>query len=480
MGAYFRFHERSIERKLEAEATSGVVKPPQPPTLGAALAAGADRRTMIPILGLREYWYPALAANRVPKRKPLYWRMLGDEIALFRAADGSIAAVSDICPHRGASLAKGVCVFRGTVSCPYHGATFDAKGDCKAFLGEGPQSQIAEKLHVRSYPTRTLRGFVFIWMGDDEPAPIEEDVPPEFLDDEKAMLFPTYTYWPTNWILAIENQNDSHNCHWAHRNSLMNLTMNRSRSATPIGPRTKLIADRALLPMMKNQEYYKDENGKELFSLYYPGVDGYWPRSWRKIIWAIYKPWYKLVLNPWRMSEERLYKAPEEWAARTGVSAWHLPCQVRVNHGIGVLNRFAVPVSENLSRVIYFYMRRKPRSVLLRLWSRFWFFAWFNWWLHYNFSGQDARITAPCRYWTPENLSSTDSHLIMLRKLITERSRDAKKAQREGRSGRDSAFADDAVLQQQKEHGLGEASLEEAAEVAEAAPVWEMFTKGLR
>ena len=483
MGAYFRFEERAVERKLAAEATRGVVKPAATATLGAVASTGpvTDRRTLIPILGLREYWYPALAARRVPRKRPLYWRMLGDEIAFFRTKDGGIGAVSDICPHRGASLSQGICVFKGTVSCPYHGATFDETGACKAFLGEGPGSHIADKLHVKSYPTRVLRGWVFIWMGEEAPAPIEEDVPPEFFDTDKTMLFTTYTYWPTNWILAIENQNDSHNGQWAHRNSMMNLTSNRGRSPTPIGPRTKLIADRSLIPLMQNQNYYKDENGKEQFSLYYPSLDGYWPRNWRKVIWAILKPWYKYVIyNSWRMDEKRLLTANEEWCGKLGANAWHLPCQVRVNHGIGMFNRFAVPVSENISRVVYFYMRSRPSSALLRGIKSLWWHGYYKWWMCYNFSGQDARIAAPCRYWTPENLSATDSHLIMLRKLVTERSRDAKLSQRRGEGRRAAALADDEILMEQKKQGVGEGSLEEAAAVAQEAPVWDFLRKGFK
>ncbi|HLZ70355.1 MAG TPA: hypothetical protein VKV26_10660 [Dehalococcoidia bacterium] len=38
------------------------------------------------------------------------------------------------------------------------------------------------------FPTRTLKGIVFVWMGQDErePAPIEEDVPEEFFDPRPA------------------------------------------------------------------------------------------------------------------------------------------------------------------------------------------------------------------------------------------------------------------------------------------------------
>lgn len=69
---------------------------------------GAGQRSDPP-LDLREYWYPALPARRVPRNKPLYWRMLGDELALFHTRDCSIGAVSDVCPHRGASMSRGYC-----------------------------------------------------------------------------------------------------------------------------------------------------------------------------------------------------------------------------------------------------------------------------------------------------------------------------------------------------------------------------------
>jgi len=476
MGAYFRFFERRTEKKLAQDATRGMLPPPDIQALGTAQDGDAvtDRRQMVPPLGLKEYWYPALPARRVKSRKPLYWQMLGQELALFRDKDGNIAAVSDICPHRGASMSRGDCFYQGTISCPYHGATFDASGECKAFLPEGPDSRMVGNLKIRVYPTRTLRGWVFIWMGEGVPAPIEEDVPPELFDEKATVFLSTYTYWPANWILAIENQNDSHNGFYVHRNSLMQLTTYRGRSRTPVGPRSKLINDRALTPLMKNQNYYADKaTGKEPLQLYYPGVDGYWPLGqWRSWLWALFRPWYKLVYNPWRMSPKRYpYRAPEEWAGDAGVSAWHLPCMVRVNFGVFSLTRSAVPVTANLSRVVYFHHRRRaPFGILGAAVQHVWFHAYFNYWLHYNFSGADGQVAAPCRYWTEENLSATDSHLVMLRKLVTERSRDAKMArgtqEKQEIPGSELRF----FREQQARGDQVDQSLDEAAAHTELAP----------
>lgn len=435
MGAYFRFYERSVERDLAANATRGVVQPSSTvrTPLGTPKAPGEkafDRRQLVPPLGLREYWYPALPASRVKAAKPLYWVMLGEELAFFRNKEGGISAVSDVCPHRGASMSRGDCFYEGTVSCPYHGATFDAKGECVAFITEGPASRMVGHLKIRSYPTRVLRGWVWVWMGDGEPAPLEEDVPPEFLNEGESAQFHTYTYWPASWILAIENQNDAHNASFVHRNSLMQLMAPKGRRRTPIGPRSRLVEDRALIPLMTNQNYYANEEGVTPYQLYYPGVDGVWPLGkWRKAVWAVFKPWQALVNNKWRRDPKRYpVKAPDEWASVAGGSGWHLPCAIRVNFGYYMYTRYAVPVSANLSRVIYFHHRPKPSNWLSSLRLKAWFYGYFNYWLHYNFSGQDALEAAPCRYWTPENFAPTDSHLVLLRKLITERSRDARRA----------------------------------------------------
>jgi len=431
MGAYFRFFENRIEKKLKSEASRGVQPPPVVPFGIARGGEGAvtDRRQLIPPLGLREYWYPAMPASKVPKKRPLFWRMLGDEIAFFRGKnEGEIHAVTDVCPHRGASMSDGFCFYKGTISCPYHGATFDGEGVCKAFIPEGPDSKmLGDNLPIKTYPTRVLRGYVFIWMGEEAPAPIEEDVPPEFFGEkaDETHLFHTYTYWHCTWLVAIENQNDSHNGFFAHRNSLMQLAQKRGRARTPIGPRSRLYKDCALIPMMKNQNYYVDpKTGKEPYQLYYPEIDAHWPiGQWRRWLWMLCTPISKyLVMNKWR---KQYRSGAEEWADVTS-SLWHLPSMVRVNFGFFAFTRAAVPVTENLCRVVYFHHRPKMKLAIGRLIQKLWFHGYFNYWLHYNFSGQDGEVAAPCRYWTPEILSSTDSHLVMLRKLVTERSRDAK------------------------------------------------------
>ena len=432
MGALIRFREQRIERHLRHQATSGHRPIPSARRFGTG---PEDPRHGIPPLGLREYWYPALPSDRVGAHRPTYWRMLGDELCLFRDEHGEVAAISDVCPHRGATLSGGRCFYRGTVACPYHGAVFDATGRCRAFLTEGPDSKMPATLSVRAYPTVDLRGWVWIWMGEGEPVEPALDIPPELFEPESTVILSDYTYWPTSWVVAIENQGDAHNALYVHRNSLEQLVADRSRKRTPIGPRSTVFEDRAVVARLTNARYY-ERDGEVPFQMWYEGVRGRWPLTrWRQRLWRLLGPINRHVVEGSlrkRLSRSHPYQSPEEWGGggqgrgSRQAGCWHLPCAVRVNTAFWMHTRFAVPVTEDLCRVVYLNTRR-TRFAATRVVLQVWFRLWFRWLHFYNFSGQDAAVAAPCRYWTQETLAPTDSHLVRLRALIVEGSRDARR-----------------------------------------------------
>ena len=135
------------------------VAPPEPlqSGKGAIPKLSGDIRHLIPKLGLRNYWYPALADSKVGRRKPVKVSMLGEELCLFRGAGGDVVAIQDICPHRGARLSEGDCHYKGTVACPYHGWVYDESGKNVMVLSEGPNSPVCGKAgtEAKAYPTRT-------------------------------------------------------------------------------------------------------------------------------------------------------------------------------------------------------------------------------------------------------------------------------------------------------------------------------------
>ena len=127
----------------------------------------SEARKEVPELGYLNYWYPAVP-SRTLRNKPLAIRLLGQDIVLYRSR-GKVCALQDRCAHRGLPLSIGKVRFPGTITCPYHGWTFNGEGACVAVLTEGPQSKIPGKARVRTYPVEERADTVWVFVGDMEP-----------------------------------------------------------------------------------------------------------------------------------------------------------------------------------------------------------------------------------------------------------------------------------------------------------------------
>lgn len=373
-----------------------------------------DVRQEIPELGLPEYWYPAIEASKVGSRRPTSIRIMDRVLALFRGADGSVAAVSDICPHRGAKITQGQCHFRGTITCPYHAWTFDERGECVAVLSEGPESVIPgrEDARIRVFPTRTIHGMVFVWMGDGPPAPIEEDVPEEFFEPGFSIRYTTVD-WNVNWRLSVENILDSHAI-YVHRNSIEFYLLSREAllglaNLGPRRPKPDVINNRAIDWGMPNIAAPGKRDGPPRAKPYrrsYPGLGGQkWPKYGARLIW------HNLVSLVIGKVPPPLLKT-REW---TG--AFHLPGYARFDFGSYVYTRATVPIDPHTSRIIYFFAT-KANSWRGRGKNALWFTLWKNWSMHYNFSGQDQLPIESQTYTSPEHMSPTDIFPISIRRLI--------------------------------------------------------------
>ena len=176
---------------------------------GNATTHAASSVDQVPELGYRNYWYPAIRAGKLDK-KPQHIKLLGDDVVLFRNLETRAAyAMADRCPHRRAPLSQGNIFFSGTLSCPYHGWTFNTDGDLVAVLTEGPDCPMVGKVRQRTYPVREFRGLIWIWMGDGAPVPLEDDLPPE-ISDPANTLFSSIETWDANWRPITENTDGYH------------------------------------------------------------------------------------------------------------------------------------------------------------------------------------------------------------------------------------------------------------------------------
>jgi len=397
-----------------------------------------DGRERMPQLGLQEYWYPALLAKKVGTKHPRELKITGQSLVFFRNAANEVVALARECPHRGAYLSHGVSHFKGTLSCPYHGWTFDGEGNCLAVLGEGPESEIpgSRGSRARNFPTKTLKGVVFVWMGDGKPAPIEEDVPPEFFSG-KYVVAAAQQLWNANWRPSIENYSDAH-VYFLHRNSIEMLTRSPGQmfAISHFGsdrPPIIRVNDRALIfePRPGNVANHKsaaeDETNKgdvELeqkpprpFQDTYPALGGgKWPPTRARLYFSRFCGLFRRLVP----SSPPMTEPGTEWG-----NGLHLPCTVRVDYRHIMFTRFEVPVDEGHTNNFYFLAARRKNLASELFWKAY-INLYYRWKMVSNFSRQDGSMAAITDYTTPERLSPSDRFPREWRRFVIECARKPK------------------------------------------------------
>ena len=319
-------------------------------------ASGIGPFDYCPKLGFREYWYPGIETRKV-RTKPVYLKMLGDDLVVFRDTAGKIVALSDWCPHRGARLSLGMCEFKGTVTCPYHGYTFDGTGQCVAGLIERPDSPFVGKLRARAYPTEERMGIVFVWMGETAPVPLDEDLPEELCDPElTGARYLRVKVWEANWTEPMAQGIDFHEF-YLHRGvnfwRLFNYRLPFFRAKAVYTGGVKITSEGET---WVNAAWAAPHFGHA----FYPGVQATWPRH----------TWWRRLAGGLRRGDPPL---PRYRGVQHNVE---LPSKIRVIIGASIHLRWMVPVNEHDTRVWTFTVVRKPRSALHTAWQALWYYAY--------------------------------------------------------------------------------------------------------
>jgi phenylpropionate dioxygenase-like ring-hydroxylating dioxygenase large terminal subunit len=162
-------------------------------------------------LGLRNYWYPVLQAEELPAGRPVGFRVLGENLAAWRDAQGRPNVVRDRCPHRSIRLSVGR-VLNGDLQCSLHGLRFNGEGRCVLIPWETETSRIHDKMAVQAYRAAELGGYIWAYLGDAAKAPpLADEVPEELSKPDEFLWFrlPTQV-WKANWLLAVDGSDAFH------------------------------------------------------------------------------------------------------------------------------------------------------------------------------------------------------------------------------------------------------------------------------
>jgi carbazole 1,9a-dioxygenase terminal dioxygenase component len=196
--------QREIEAFLDDPASHQQIKHAWRPYLEAKL-------------GFRNHWYPVLFSHDLDGDTPKPVKVLGERV-LLRRVDGRVYAVEDRCAHRRVPFsAKLECYTQETVTCWYHGFTYNFRDGKLVQVLTEPGCVLIGKMAIKTYPVQEAQGMIFVFVGDGEPPAIQEDVPPGFLNADLAARGIRREV-KSNWRLGTENGFDTTHI-YIHRNS---------------------------------------------------------------------------------------------------------------------------------------------------------------------------------------------------------------------------------------------------------------------
>ena len=147
-------------------------------------------------------WYVAAFAKDLQK-EPVKVRMLGADFVLFRDGDGVARCISNVCPHRGSSLADGCLYKDGTLACPFHGYRFNGKGECTLIPSRRDHEAdvVAPGMRTDAYATEEKYGLIWVCLGDAPEAASPIFDMPEW-DDEDFRFTTNEEVWEADYHTA--------------------------------------------------------------------------------------------------------------------------------------------------------------------------------------------------------------------------------------------------------------------------------------
>jgi nitrite reductase/ring-hydroxylating ferredoxin subunit len=100
------------------------------------------------------FWYPACLSSELAPDSLKGTVLLGLPILVCKTSQGAVAAMRDICPHRGMPLSFGK-MESDCVECAYHGWQFDQAGRCRRIPALVENSPIhVDKIGITTYACR--------------------------------------------------------------------------------------------------------------------------------------------------------------------------------------------------------------------------------------------------------------------------------------------------------------------------------------
>ncbi len=116
---------------------------------------------------LRNFWY-MVASEREIANGPVGRILLGENIVIYRDPNDKIVVAPNRCPHREGILSNGN-VKDGILTCPYHGWSFGADGECVLVPSAASDFPIPGNAHLGCAIATARYGLVWVCLGENPP-----------------------------------------------------------------------------------------------------------------------------------------------------------------------------------------------------------------------------------------------------------------------------------------------------------------------
>jgi len=173
---------------------------------------------------LKDCWYATAWSDEL-KHEMLERTVCGEKLVLFRDAAGAPCALSGICPHRFASLARGKRVSPDRLQCPYHGLEFDSTGHCV----HNPHGPVPPRVRLRRFKAAERHTLIWLWWGDPDRA--DESLIPDFacIEDSRYRTIHGTIMTHGNYQLVTDNLMDLSHVGFLHAGGLGSASIQSGR-----------------------------------------------------------------------------------------------------------------------------------------------------------------------------------------------------------------------------------------------------------
>jgi phenylpropionate dioxygenase-like ring-hydroxylating dioxygenase large terminal subunit len=223
-------------------------------------------------------------------------------------------------------------------------------------------------------PVEERHGFVWVFIGDGTPPPLDDDLPEELLRPD-AVIGSRLSVWRVHWRVAVDNGVDLAHVPFLHRSH-------------------------PLVRFKRLPSYFKVRSRRE-------------------------GPWLRASLEDVGFSADypRIGRWPRDlWLRRAGkptATACRLPGIVRISFPDKYTHiRWAVPIDETTTQSLQMLVRHV--GGLGAQWFKLYYYGWLKWLYHVSFQRQDEAVLETIEQLQPEALTQSDAIVIQWRRMAAQ------------------------------------------------------------